>query len=126
MDMRKILLIGIAALFICGTSLLLIGCGGKAKEQPAAQTQANSDLGEQLYMGQAKPDVNCAKCHEGGQGPELSERINSLTDEEILKVMENGKVNMPAFGAVLVEKERIAILGCLRAKFHDGPGQDIE
>lgn len=133
------LLLVLAAL----THALVVGCGGSQESgnqtsasptttqppstQPAADTGAVAAdpvaHGKQVYV------ARCVLCHgpEGkGDGPASAALnpkprnhtdaayMNSRTDEELLAVIHNGKGGMPAWKAVLSEKEMQDVLKYVR------------
>jgi mono/diheme cytochrome c family protein len=103
---------------IAASALLMTGCKG------GAQTPAGADQhpGQLLFNGHTKPDVDCYKCHDGtgrgaGQGPDLSERVPKLTDEQIKGAIMDGPGMMPSFKDKLSDEEANRIVAWLRAQF---------
>ena len=91
--MKKKLL---AAVF--GATLLLGACGGgdKAEEKP----DATPDAGETASVDvEAVVDKSCIACHggnlEGASGPDISTIGATLSEAEILDIIENGQGGMP-------------------------------
>lgn len=116
--MNKLLILAAAATMIL-LSLSYTGCGSSAKT--ADNPEQEEDPGALLFDGQAKAEVNCASCHDpssGGTAPDLAQSVGTLSDEEIMDIMVQGRGNMPSFADALAEQERQQILKCLRARFN--------
>jgi mono/diheme cytochrome c family protein len=105
--------------------LLLAGCGGS----PAVQESPNDP--EQLATGKRVYDANCAACHgvKGEGQPDWKRPVNGVfpapphdgsghtwhhPDQVLLEVIANGggvpNSAMPAYGEILTEEERVAVL----------------
>ncbi|MCD7035964.1 cytochrome c [Metabacillus sp. GX 13764] len=80
----------IAAL-ILGTSFVLAACGGGGGSD--SKTATESANGPEVFK------QNCSSCHggdlKGGYGPSLEKVGAEHNAEEIQKIIENGKGNMP-------------------------------
>ena len=103
-------LIGILAVFA-------IGCHtGNALPPESLQSP-----GGKLFNGYTKPDVKCFSCHngdgEGANGPNLGERVPKLSDDGILKAINEGPSYMPSFRNDLTEQEKRDIIAWLRERF---------
>jgi cytochrome c551 len=76
---------------LMGTSLVLAACGGGGDEAGGGDT-AGADP-EKLY------NQKCSSCHggnlEGGVGPKLSDAGSRLSQEDIEKILAEGKGSMP-------------------------------
>jgi cytochrome c551 len=76
---------------LMGTSLALAACGGGGDEAGGGDT-AGADP-EKLY------NQKCSSCHggnlEGGVGPKLSDAGSRLSQEDIEKILAEGKGSMP-------------------------------
>lgn len=77
--------------------------------------------GGQLFNGYVKEDVKCFSCHngdgKGANGPNLAERIPKLSDEAILKAINDGPSYMPSFKDKLTEDEKKSLVQWMRASF---------
>lgn len=86
-----------------------------------ARDTATADPGAAWYS------ANCARCHGedgrlGAEGAEdLTEKVPSLTDEEIAELVRNGKDAMPAF--TFSETEMTELLAHLRKTFGGPPAE---
>jgi len=88
----------LAAIF--GSALMLAACGGGDDEA----TETNEENGGEVVETQDAEKIvqgNCTSCHGGnleGQGnfPNISDVGSRLSQEEILKVIQEGKGTMPA------------------------------
>lgn len=96
--------------------LLLFSC---EKKPPPDVT----DPGQLLFLGFAKEEVNCARCHgpegQGGtEAPSLKNVFSKYREDEILDIIDfgkgEGKDAMPAFGESLTEEELQQILQFLQ------------
>lgn len=96
--------------------LLLFSC---EKKPPPDVT----DPGQLLFLGFAKEEVNCAKCHgPDGQGgtdaPALQNIFSKYSEDEILNIIDfgkgEGKDAMPSFEASLSEQELQQLLDFLK------------
>lgn len=83
-----------------------------------------TDPGELLFLGYARKDVNCARCHgpqgQGGmQAPSVQEAFKKHGEDGILDIIELGKGEgedaMPPFEGQLSEEELSALLRFLRS-----------
>lgn len=109
--------------------LLLAGCGGST----AAQESPNDP--EQLATGKRVYDANCAACHgvKGEGQPNWKVPVNGVfpapphdgsghtwhhPDQVLLEVIANGgglpNSAMPAYGEILTEEERVAVLAYIK------------
>ena len=79
--------------------------------------------GQLLYLGYAKKEVNCARCHgpagEGGQdAPDIRKAFEEYSETDILFFIENGKGDgknaMPALQGKITEREIQHLLKFLR------------
>jgi cytochrome c551 len=85
---------------IFGSVLMLAACGGGDDEA----TETNDETGGEVVETQDAEKIvqgNCTSCHGGnleGQGnfPNISDVGSRLSQEEILKVIQEGKGAMPA------------------------------
>ncbi len=107
-------LLGLGALTACAAGV----------QSPRAALGDNP--GALLFNGYANPEVNCFHCHNGdgagsGRGPNLTERIPRLTDDEIVKAINKGPGFMPSFKDKLNDVEKQQLVAWLRSRF-GGPG----
>ncbi|MCE4955845.1 cytochrome c551 [Macrococcoides caseolyticum] len=83
----KKLLTGIAL------SALILGACGNNAEKKTSESSSN-DPGREAYA-----NSSCIGCHgrdlEGGSGPNLTKVGNKYSEQEILKIIQNGKGSMP-------------------------------
>ena len=82
-----------------------------------------TDPAQLLYLGYAKKEVNCARCHggdgRGGQdGPDLRRVFEKYDEDEVLDIIESGKGRgkdaMPPFEYKVTESELQLLLRFLR------------
>jgi mono/diheme cytochrome c family protein len=77
-----------------------------------------------MFNGYVKPDVKCFGCHNGdasgANGPNLATRIPTLSDEAILKAINDGPSYMPSFKDKLTEDEKQSLVTWLRSRFGGG------
>jgi len=87
----------------------------------ALPPQSLESPGGKLFNGYTKPDVKCFSCHNGdamgANGPNLGERVPKLSDEAILKAINEGPSYMPSFKDDLTETEKQQIVAWLRERF---------
>jgi cytochrome c551 len=82
---------------LMGTSLVLAACGGNEEaEEPKDGTETTTaDAGEDAKLFNNK----CSSCHgqnlEGGVGPALEKVGSKLSQEDIEKIIQEGKGAMP-------------------------------
>ncbi|WP_414055944.1 cytochrome c551 [Macrococcus equi] len=83
----KKLLIGLAL------SALVLGACGNGEEQKTSENKSN-DPGREAFA-----NSSCIGCHgkdlEGGSGPNLTKVGGKYSEQEILKIIKNGKGAMP-------------------------------
>lgn len=103
---------------IFGVVLILAACGGNKEAKPANTTTGTTT---ETVTVDAEKIVNskCISCHGGnlqGQGafPALADVGARLSQEEILKVIENGRGGMPA--GIITGEEAKAVAAWLAAK----------
>jgi mono/diheme cytochrome c family protein len=100
-----------------GLALLAASCHTGTALPP----QSLDSPGGKLFNGYTKPDVKCFSCHNGdgrgANGPNLAERVPKLTDEAILKAIDEGPSYMPSFKDKLTEGEKRDIIAWLRQRF---------
>jgi mono/diheme cytochrome c family protein len=99
----------------------LIGCAGT----PLRPTPASSP-GEALFNGRVHEDVNCYKCHNGDgtgtlRGPNLAKKVPGLSDQEIVRAIEEGPSLMPSFKGKLDATEMQQLVAWLRERFPHPP-----
>ena len=104
--------------FSLGVLVLLIsGCHTGTALPP----QSLESPGGKMFNGYVKPDVKCFSCHNGdgsgANGPNLGERVPKLTDDEILKAINEGPSYMPSFKDTLTDPEKREIIAWLRERF---------
>jgi mono/diheme cytochrome c family protein len=102
-------------------SMSMSGCAGT----PLRPTPASSP-GEALFNGRIHEDVNCYKCHNGDgtgtlRGPNLAKRVPGLTDQEIVRAIEEGPSLMPSFKGKLDATEMQQLVAWLRERFPHAP-----
>jgi mono/diheme cytochrome c family protein len=87
----------------------------------ALPPQSLDSPGGRLFNGYTKPDVKCFSCHNGdgtgANGPNLAERVPKLSDEAILKAIDEGPSYMPSFKDELTASEKRDIIAWLRERF---------
>jgi mono/diheme cytochrome c family protein len=87
----------------------------------ALPPQSLDSPGGKLFNGYTKPDVKCFSCHNGdgrgANGPNLAERVPKLSDEAILKAIDEGPSYMPSFKSKLTDGEKRDIIAWLRQRF---------
>lgn len=122
---------------------LLVGCGGKSAEKspddasnstqnaPSTDGTASSTPSTEVSVaaGQKVYTERCVLCHGvSGKGDGVGAAaldpkprdhtngayMNARTDDQLLEVISNGKGNMPAWGAILSDPERHAVLMYVR------------
>jgi mono/diheme cytochrome c family protein len=115
--------------FACPTSRLRSLCFalGLASFAVACHTgtalppQSLDSPGGKLFNGYVKSDVKCFSCHNGdgtgANGPNLAERVPKLSDEAILKAIDEGPSYMPSFKDKLTATEKRDIIAWLRERF---------
>ena len=92
--------------------LALTGCGDKGSDSGSAE--ADTAAGAQLFTS------NCtAYCHgsdgDSGSAPDLSERVPTLSDDELRSLWESGQGYMPA--VPLSDEEASDLIAYLRQTF---------
>ncbi|WP_042477315.1 c-type cytochrome [Bacillus ndiopicus] len=86
----------------------LAACGGnKAKEEPTPPT--NEQAGDTVAVGESVAKANCIGCHGGDLTGSMGPSLHGLTlsKEEIVDILKNGKGNMPA-GQAKGDEEAVA------------------
>jgi mono/diheme cytochrome c family protein len=87
----------------------------------ALPPQSLDSPGGKLFNGYAKADVKCFSCHNGdgtgANGPNLAERVPKLSDDAILKAIDEGPSYMPSFKDKLTAEEKREIIAWLRQRF---------
>ncbi len=87
----------------------------------ALPAQSLDSPGGRLFNGYVKSDVKCFSCHNGdgtgANGPNLAERVPKLSDEAILKAIDEGPSYMPSFKDKLTAGEKRDIIAWLRERF---------
>ena len=88
----------------------------------ALPPQSLDSPGGKLFNGYTKADVKCFSCHNGdgtgANGPNLAERVPKLSDDAILKAIDEGPSYMPSFKDTLTAEEKREILAWLRQRFN--------
>ncbi len=111
--------------------LLLIVMTQSCESKPPADI---NDPGQLLYLGYAKKEVNCARCHgtagEGGQdAPDIRNAFEEYSETDILFFIENGKGEgknaMPALQGKVTDQEIQHVLKFLRT-LKPQPGQPAQ
>ena len=99
--------------------LLILSAYGCESKPPVDIT----DPGQLLFLGYAKKEINCARCHgpagEGGQdAPDIRNAYEEYSETDILFFIENGKGDgkdaMPAMQGQITEQEIQHLLKFLR------------
>ncbi len=97
------------------STLFAIGCG----EKDTTDTGTAEEGGGEEVDGAAVFSGNCSACHgadgSSGSAPDLSERVPSLSDSDLMDVLENGTGSMAA--PVLTVAEEDALFLHLRERF---------
>jgi mono/diheme cytochrome c family protein len=105
------------ACFAGSLALLVVACHTGTALPP----QSLDSPGGKLFNGYMKPDVKCFSCHNGdgtgANGPNLAERVPKLSDEAILKAIDEGPSYMPSFKDKLTPSEKRDIISWLRERF---------
>jgi mono/diheme cytochrome c family protein len=87
----------------------------------ALPPQSLDSPGGKLFNGYVKSDIKCFSCHNGdgtgANGPNLAERVPKLSDEAILKAIDEGPSYMPSFKDKLTASEKRDIIAWLRERF---------
>jgi cytochrome c551 len=87
----------------------------------ALPPQSLDSPGGKLFNGYVKDDVKCYSCHNGdargANGPNLAERVPKMSDDEILKAINEGPSYMPSFKDKLTDVEKHEIIAWLRERF---------
>jgi mono/diheme cytochrome c family protein len=98
--------------------ILVAGCasGSRLPQQQIASP------GESVFNGYETEKANCYECHGGeaqgvGAYPDLGERVPNLSDEEIMKAVNEGPGMMPSFRDELTEEQKENVVAWLREKF---------
>jgi mono/diheme cytochrome c family protein len=90
----------------------------------ALPPQSLDSPGGKLFNGYVKDDVKCFSCHNGdgrgANGPNLAELVPKLSDEAILKAIDEGPSYMPSFKDKLTASEKRDIIAWLRERFKGG------
>jgi mono/diheme cytochrome c family protein len=98
------------------TLLLFVGC----QANPPAEI---TDPGQLLFLGYAKKEVNCSRCHgPDGQGgldaPDIRAVFKKYDEEKIMNIIEfgkgEGKKAMPPFEGKITEEELTTLLKFLK------------
>jgi mono/diheme cytochrome c family protein len=105
---------------MAGAVALVTACAtGKALPQ-----QALNSSGGLMFNGYVKPDVKCFGCHNGdgsgANGPSLAALVPVLTDDAILKAINDGPSYMPSFKDKLTDDEKRSLVAWLRSRFGGG------
>ncbi len=100
----------------------LAACGGEGAQIPKTQL---ADPGALIFNGYTKPAVKCFACHNGDGagtklGPALAKRVPRRTDDQLRKVILEGRGNMPAFRDKLDDAELAQLVSWLRHQFDPG------
>ena len=98
---------------------ILVACGGEGTQIPRTQL---ADPGALLFNGYTKPAINCFGCHNGDgagtkYGPPLATRVPRRSDDQLRKVILEGRGNMPAFRDKLDDAELAQLVVWLRHEF---------
>jgi mono/diheme cytochrome c family protein len=98
---------------------MVAACAGGVQSPRSA---LNQDPGALLFNGYAKADIECFQCHNGdgggsGRGPNLGDRVPKLSDDQVMKAIDEGPGWMPAFKDKLNETEKKQLVAWLRARF---------
>jgi mono/diheme cytochrome c family protein len=100
-----------------GFALLAASCHTGTALPP----QSLDSPGGKLFNGYTEPDVKCFSCHNGdgrgANGPNLAERVPKLSDDAILKAINEGPSYMPSFKDKLTDGEKRDIIAWLRERF---------
>jgi mono/diheme cytochrome c family protein len=103
--------------FAIGTASFAVACHTGTALPP----QSLDSPGGKLFNGYVKSDVKCFSCHNGdgtgANGPNLAERVPKLSDEAILKAIDEGPSYMPSFKDKLTASEKRDIIAWLRERF---------
>ena len=98
-------------------ALLAVACHTGTALPP----QSLDSPGGRLFNGYVKPDVKCFSCHNGdargANGPNLGVRVPKLSDDAILKAINEGPSYMPSFKDKLTDTEKREIIAWLRERF---------
>ncbi|MFQ5750814.1 MAG: c-type cytochrome [bacterium] len=82
-----------------------------------------TDAGQLLFLGYAKKDVNCSRCHgPEGQGgmlaPDIRNAFDKYEEDRILEIIEHGKGKgsnaMPPFKDKITQEEMAVLLQFLK------------
>lgn len=100
-------------------ALVLAACGGEGTQIPRTQL---ADPGALIFNGYTKPAVKCFGCHNGDGsgtkfGPPLAKRVPRRSDDQLRKVILEGRGNMPAFRDKLDDAELAQLVAWLRHEF---------
>jgi hypothetical protein len=99
----------------------LASCAVACHTGTALPAQSLDSPGGRLFNGYVKTDVKCFSCHNGdgtgANGPNLAERVPKLSDEAILKAIDEGPSYMPSFKDKLTAGEKRDIVAWLRERF---------
>lgn len=110
-------------LFIAAAAaLFLAGCAGVQLTKASIEHP-----GQLLFNGHVKPEVNCFECHGGDglgsmRGPSLAGTAK-MSDERVLRYIDEGDGFMPAFGDKLTADEKADLVAWLRQEF-GAPGTE--
>jgi mono/diheme cytochrome c family protein len=103
----------------CAIAFATACATGKALPQ-----QALDSRGGLLFNGYVKTDVKCFGCHNGdasgANAPSLATRVPTLTDDAILKAINDGPSYMPSFKDKLTDDEKRSLVAWLRSRFGGG------
>jgi mono/diheme cytochrome c family protein len=106
-----------SARYVASLAFLAIACHTGTALPP----QSLDSPGGKLFNGYVKADVKCFSCHNGdgtgANGPNLAERVPKLSDEAILKAIDEGPSYMPSFKDKLTANEKRGIIAWLRERF---------
>jgi mono/diheme cytochrome c family protein len=100
-------------------AVVVLACGGGGQQLPRERA---TDPAAALFNGYTKHDVNCFECHDGtGRGtkwgPPLAQRVPHLSDDQLRRVILEGKGKMPAWRSHLSDAEVEQLVAWLRATF---------
>ena len=107
--------------FVAASTIALVTACATGKALPQ---QALDSRGGLMFNGYVKPDVKCFGCHNGdalgANGPSLATRVPALSDEAILKAIDDGPSYMPSFKDKLSDDEKRSLVAWLRSRFGGG------
>ena len=100
--------------FLFGLSLFVFSCQSTTENKEAIEKQTPAEQGASLYT------MHCAQCHgeDGKLGSSGAKDLSKsqLADQQVLKIIKNGKGAMPSMNAILETEENIKlVLGHVKA-----------